>query len=54
VTTVAESEEVAAVTPELEAAAGRAEARRGFLISLPSYFYLVLFFVIPLGLVFVY
>jgi spermidine/putrescine transport system permease protein len=54
VTTVAEPEEVAAVTPELEAAAGRAEARRGFLISLPSYFYLVLFFVIPLGLVFVY
>jgi spermidine/putrescine transport system permease protein len=54
VTTVAQPEEVAAVTPELEAAAGRAEARRGFLISLPSYFYLVLFFVIPLGLVFVY
>ncbi len=47
--------EVAApVTPELEHAAGKAEARRGFLIALPSFFYLVLLFVIPLGLVFVY
>jgi len=54
VTTVVESEETPAVTPELEAAAKKEEARRGFLISLPSYFYLVLFFVIPLGLVFVY
>lgn len=54
VTTVIEPEEAAAVTPELEAAAERAEARRGFLIALPSYFYLVLLFVIPLGLVFVY
>jgi spermidine/putrescine transport system permease protein len=54
VTTVVEPEEAPAVTPELEAAATKAEARRGFLISLPSYFYLVLFFVIPLGLVFVY
>lgn len=53
-TTVVEPEEAVPVTPELEAAAERAEARRGFLISLPSYFYLVLFFVIPLGLVFVY
>ncbi|MEX0797133.1 MAG: ABC transporter permease [Acidimicrobiia bacterium] len=53
-TTVIEPEEAAAVTPELEAAAERAEARRGFLIALPSYFYLVLLFVIPLGLVFVY
>lgn len=53
-TTVTEPEEAVAVTPELEAAAERAEARRGFLISLPSYFYLVLFFVIPLGLVLVY
>jgi spermidine/putrescine transport system permease protein len=54
VTTVVEPEVAAAATPELEAAAEKAEARRGFLISLPSYFYLVLFFVIPLGLVFVY
>jgi spermidine/putrescine transport system permease protein len=43
-----------AVTPELERAARRAESRRGFLISLPSYVYLVLFFAIPLVLVFVY
>ncbi len=53
-TTAVEPETTPAVTPELEAAAEKAEARRGFLISLPSYFYLVLFFVIPLGLVFVY
>jgi spermidine/putrescine transport system permease protein len=42
------------VTPELEQAAIRAESRRGFLISLPAAFYLVLFFAIPLVLVFVY
>lgn len=42
------------VTPELERAARRAESRRGFLISLPSYIYLVFFFAIPLVLVFVY
>lgn len=47
-------EPIPAVTPELELAAEKAEARRGFFISLPSYFYLTLFFVIPLGLVFVY
>ena len=42
------------VTPDLEAAAERAEARRGFFISLPSYAYLVLFFALPLVLVLVY
>ena len=42
------------VTPELEQAAGRAELRRGFLFSLPAAVYLAIFFVIPLGLVFVY
>ena len=42
------------VTPELEQAAIRAESRRGFLIGLPAAFYLVLFFAIPLVLVFVY
>jgi spermidine/putrescine transport system permease protein len=42
------------VTPELEQAAGRAESRRGFLFSLPGAFYLILFFAIPLVLVFVY
>lgn len=44
----------APVTPELEAAAERAESRRGFLIGLPAYVYLVLFFAIPLVLVFAY
>lgn len=41
-------------TPELERAAERAESRRGFLLSLPPYIYLVFFFAIPLVLVFVY
>jgi spermidine/putrescine transport system permease protein len=44
----------ALITPELEAAAERAKARRGFLVSLPAYVYLVVFFVIPFGLVVVY
>jgi len=44
----------APVTPELEKAAIRAESRRGFLIGLPAALYLVLFFAIPLILVFVY
>ncbi len=42
------------VTPELEESASRAESRRGFLFSLPGAFYLILFFAIPLVLVFVY
>jgi spermidine/putrescine transport system permease protein len=41
-------------SPELEKAAKRAESRRGFLISLPSFAYLIIFFVLPLILVFVY
>jgi len=44
----------APVTPELEKAAERAESRRGFVIGLPASGYLVLFFAIPLVLVFVY
>lgn len=44
----------APVTPELEQAAEKAESRRGFLIGLPAYAYLILFFAIPLVLVFVY
>lgn len=44
----------APVTPELEKAAERAESRRGFFIGLPASGYLVLFFAIPLVLVFVY
>jgi spermidine/putrescine transport system permease protein len=53
-TATADPGATAAVTPELELAAERAESRRGFFISLPAYVYLVLLFVIPLVLVFVY
>lgn len=42
------------VTPELERHAEKAKARRGFMISLPAYSYLVIFFAMPLVLVFVY
>ena len=41
-------------TPEFEKAAARAAARRGFLLSLPAYAYLVLFFAIPFGIVIIY
>ena len=41
-------------TPEFEKAAARAASRRGFLLSLPAYIYLVLFFAIPFGIVIVY
>ncbi|HEX5630178.1 MAG TPA: ABC transporter permease, partial [Acidimicrobiia bacterium] len=40
--------------PELEEAARRAESRRGFLLALPAWVYLIVFFVIPLGIVAVY
>ncbi|HLT96443.1 MAG TPA: ABC transporter permease [Acidimicrobiia bacterium] len=39
---------------DLELRAERAESRRGFLIGLPAYFYLVLFFAVPLLIVVVY
>jgi spermidine/putrescine transport system permease protein len=42
------------VTPELERDARRADARRGFLIAAPSLVYLILFFALPLVIVFVY
>ena len=42
------------VTAQLEADAERADARRGLLIALPSWIYLVLFFAIPLVIVLVY
>ena len=42
------------VTPDLEMAADKAESRRGLRIGLPAYVYLVLFFALPLVLVFVY
>jgi spermidine/putrescine transport system permease protein len=51
---VTEPETAAPVTPELEQASIKAEARRGFLIALPSFVYLILLFVVPLVLVFVY
>jgi spermidine/putrescine transport system permease protein len=41
-------------TPEFERAAERAESRRGFLMALPAYAYLVVFFGLPLIIVFVY
>ena len=46
--------EVEEATLEFEAAAVRAESRRGFLMALPAYAYLVIFFAIPLVIVSVY
>ena len=46
--------EAAAATPEFERAAAKVESRRGFLIALPAYAYLVLFFAIPLVIVAIY
>lgn len=40
--------------PGLERKAERAEARRGFLLALPSYVYLVVFFALPLVVVLVF
>ena len=39
---------VEVATPEFEKTAQKKEARRGLLMALPSYLYLILFFVIPL------
>lgn len=44
----------AVATPEFERAADKAKSRRGFLIALPAYAYLVLFFAIPLVIVMIY
>jgi spermidine/putrescine transport system permease protein len=52
--TVTDPSTAGPVTPELERASRKAEARRGLFIALPSYVYLVLLFVLPLVLVFVY
>ena len=43
-----------AVTPEFERANERLKRRQGFLMALPAYFYLIIFFVIPLLIVIVY
>ena len=45
---------VEVATPEFEKTAQKKEARRGLLMALPSYLYLILFFVIPLGIVLIY
>ena len=45
---------VEVATPEFEKMAQKKESRRGLLMALPSYLYLILFFVIPLGIVLVY
>ena len=42
------------VTAELEAAADKAESRRGLFLALPSYVYLIFLFVIPLLIIGVY
>ena len=39
---------VEVATPEFDKTAHKKEARRGLLMALPSYLYLILFFVIPL------
>ena len=43
-----------AVTPEFERANERLKRRQGFLMALPAYFYLFIFFVVPLVIVIVY
>src|SRR5690606_16559652 len=44
----------AVITPELEKAAAKRRAREGVFLALPAWTYLILFFAIPLLLVFVY
>lgn len=44
----------APATPQLEAAAERAERRRGFLLALPAYVYLIVLFAAPLLIIGVY
>lgn len=49
-----DTESGAPVTPELERAAERARRWRGFRLALPAYLYLIVLFLIPLGLVAMY
>ncbi|MEM8924029.1 MAG: ABC transporter permease [Actinomycetota bacterium] len=49
-----DTDEGAAATPAFEAAANRAAARRGALLAAPAFAYLVLFFAVPLVIVFAY
>ncbi len=53
-TAVADDGDAAVATPEFEAAAEKAKSRRGFLIALPAYAYLVIFFAVPLVIVMIY
>jgi len=53
-TTDAADDGVAVATPEFEAAAEKSKSRRGFLIALPAYAYLVIFFAVPLVIVMIY
>lgn len=46
--------DAAAATPEFEAANERQKRRRGLLMALPAYLYLVVFFAVPLLIVVVY
>ena len=46
--------DAAVATPEFEAANERQKRRRGFLMALPAYLYLVIFFAVPLLIVVVY
>jgi spermidine/putrescine transport system permease protein len=48
------SSEESRATPQFEKVAQKKESRRGFLLALPSYVYLIIFFVIPLIIVLVY
>ncbi len=51
---VAAAEPAAAVTPEFEAANERLRRRHGLLLALPSYAYLITFFVLPFLIVIAY
>ena len=44
----------AEASPELEARYRKAESRRGFLLGLPAFAYLAVFFLVPLGIVVAY
>lgn len=51
---LAEHPVAAEATPEFERAAARAESRRGLLLASPAFLYLIVFFAIPLVIVFAY
>jgi len=47
-------ERATVVTPDLERSETRAKSRRGFLLALPGYAYLMIFFAVPMLIIFVY